>query len=169
METKLSKVSKALYQELEDKGFYTGWRQVGSLYVAQTQERMTHFRRMKSTAVGRQVECQILSVAEVAAHCPQMNTDDLKGGLWVPGDGVAEPIEICHALVHLAKDMGVHVVPECEVIKVAVDADGAVEGVETDKGFIRCENFVNSAGIWARQVATLSKPRVQVTFSTIGL
>ncbi len=45
VETKLSKVSKELYQELEEKGFYTGYREVGSLYVAQTIDRMTHYRR----------------------------------------------------------------------------------------------------------------------------
>ncbi len=42
-----------------------------------------------------------------------------------------------------------------------VGKDGAVRGVETDKGFIKCEMFVNSAGLWARHVATLSRPRVQ--------
>ena len=35
-------------------------------------------------------------------------------------------------------------------------------GVETDKGFIECEYFVNCAGIWARDVGKLSDPVVNV-------
>jgi glycine/D-amino acid oxidase-like deaminating enzyme len=45
VETKLSKISKALYLELEEKGYYTGWKQNGSVHVAQTKERMHYFRR----------------------------------------------------------------------------------------------------------------------------
>ncbi len=70
---------------------------------------------MKSNAVGRQVDCELLNVDQIAKRCPYINTDDLKGGLWVPGDGVADPREICMALTHLSRDMGVHVVPQCEV------------------------------------------------------
>lgn len=39
---------------------------------------------------------------------------------------------------------------------------GVVCGVETNKGYIECENFVNAAGFWARYVGTLSNPRVQI-------
>jgi len=45
VETKLSKVSKDLYLELENEGYYTGWTEVGSLYLAQTVERLHHYRR----------------------------------------------------------------------------------------------------------------------------
>ena len=45
VETRLSQISKNLYFELEEKGYYTGWNEVGSLYLAQTKERMHHFKR----------------------------------------------------------------------------------------------------------------------------
>ena len=45
VETKLCKISKELYLELEEMGFYTGWKQCGSVHVAQTKERLHHFRR----------------------------------------------------------------------------------------------------------------------------
>ena len=38
-------LSKAIYMELEEKGFYTGWRQVGSLKVAKTKERLEYMKR----------------------------------------------------------------------------------------------------------------------------
>ncbi len=115
VETKLCKVSKALYQELEQKGFYTGWRECGSLYVAQTKERLHHFRRLKSEAVGRGVECRLVEPPQITELCPLVRTDDLEGGLWVPGDCIANPLEICLALSLLAQQEGVKIVPKCEV------------------------------------------------------
>lgn len=37
-----------------------------------------------------------------------------------------------------------------------------VKGVETNKGFIECEYFVNCAGIWARTIGKLSDPVVKI-------
>ena len=71
--------------------------------------------RLLSNAIGRQVECKLLTPDEVQSLCPDLFVDDLQGGLHVPGDGVANPLEICLALAHLCKDLGVHVVPKCEV------------------------------------------------------
>lgn len=40
--------------------------------------------------------------------CPIIQVDDLKGGLWIPGDGVCNPYEICISLLELAKAKGNH-------------------------------------------------------------
>jgi hypothetical protein len=45
VETKLVKISLEQYRELEEKGFYTGWKQCGSLYLAQTKERLHYLKR----------------------------------------------------------------------------------------------------------------------------
>ena len=45
VETRLSRLSKELYMELESKGYFTGWKQVGSVYVAQTKERLHYYKR----------------------------------------------------------------------------------------------------------------------------
>lgn len=38
--------------------------------------------------------------------CPLLNIDDLKGGLWIPGDGVGDPYQTCISLVNEAKRLG---------------------------------------------------------------
>ena len=43
--SRLTKLSKALYMELEEQGFYTGWKECGSLLVAKTVDRMHLYRR----------------------------------------------------------------------------------------------------------------------------
>lgn len=70
---------------------------------------------MKSNAVGRGVSCEIVSRDIVKEMCPILHVDDLKGALWVPGDGLCNPLEVCSALIHLAYELGVKVVPFCEV------------------------------------------------------
>jgi pyruvate dehydrogenase phosphatase regulatory subunit len=32
--------------------------------------------------------------------------DDLQGGLWIPGDGVGDPYQICLSLISAAKEGG---------------------------------------------------------------
>ena len=49
VETRLSRLSKELYMELEEKGYFTGWKQVGSVYVAQTKERLHYLKRLESS------------------------------------------------------------------------------------------------------------------------
>ena len=103
VETKLTKLSKDLYLELQHKeGYYTGWKEVGSLYVAQTEDRMQYYKSLKSESIAREVECDLVTPNDCKNLCPALEVSDLKGGLWVPGDGVANPYEICLALSHLA-------------------------------------------------------------------
>ena len=83
------------------------------------------------------------------------------GGLWVPGDGVANPWEICLALAQEAMDQGVQVVEKCKVLEV-VQEGGKVAKVHTSQGTIACDYFVNSAGFWSRLVGELSSPPVAV-------
>ena len=103
VETKLTKISKDLYLELQkEHGYYTGWKEVGSLYVAQTEDRMQYYRRLKTESISRKVDCELVTPADCKQLCHALEVTDLKGGLWVPGDGVANPYEICLALSHLA-------------------------------------------------------------------
>lgn len=56
-----------------------------------------------------------MDLARVKELCPLIRTDGLQGGLWVPEDGVANPVEICLALAILASKEGVRIVNDCEV------------------------------------------------------
>lgn len=50
-QVKLCQSSVALYKELEEQGYPTGWKECGSLCVARTSDRMTVYRRMKAQSV----------------------------------------------------------------------------------------------------------------------
>ncbi|XP_012054584.1 PREDICTED: pyruvate dehydrogenase phosphatase regulatory subunit, mitochondrial [Atta cephalotes] len=160
-QVKLAQDSIALYQELEKKGLSTGWKQCGSLSLARTRDRMTSFRRMKAQSVSRNIECHLVSPEEIHDLCPLLHVEDLIGGLWIPGDGVGDPYQICLTLMQEAQQRGVRVFENCTVTKV-INHSGQIEAVETTRGMIKCQHFVNCAGFWARNVGKLSEPHVKV-------
>jgi len=167
LETKIATLSRDLYKKLEEKNWYTGFKQCGSLWVAKKQDRMYQYKRMMASAVQHNIECKLLQGPdEVSQYCGLVNKDDLLGGLWVPGDGVANPHEICLALACEAMDMGVKVMEQCSVRGVKTE-NGKVKSVECKMGngevkSVECEYFVNSAGFWSRHVGEMSTPSVAV-------
>ncbi|RZF48075.1 hypothetical protein LSTR_LSTR002141 [Laodelphax striatellus] len=165
-QVKLCQSSVKLYQKLDAEGYYSGWKQCGSLCVARTLDRMTVFRRMKAQSVALRVDCELVSPEEAKRLCPLLNVDDLKGGLWIPGDGVGDPYRICLSLLEAAKKKGVRVFEYCGVQQV-VQEGGRVTGVETSLGSVQCQAFVNCGGFWARSIGKLSEPFVKVPLHAV--
>lgn len=162
VETQLCQYSIDLYKSLANEGLNTGWKGCGSLNLARTSDRMTLFRHIAASASARNIECYLLTPEQVQEKCPIISTDMLKGGLWIPGDGVGDLYDATLTLVKEAARLGVTVVEYCSVQKVIANDKHEVQGVETNKGLITCEYFVNSAGHWANLIGRMSYPRVKV-------
>jgi 4-methylaminobutanoate oxidase (formaldehyde-forming) len=154
--TVMSKYGIGLYAALEvETGLATGWKQCGSVNVASTPERMQVLKKQTAMANSFGVECHLISPREVAERCPVMRTDDLQGGIWLPGDGKANPADLCMSLAKGARNRGVKIHEGIEVTGVIVE-HGRVAGVRTAQGELRCEVLVNCAGQWARQFGRLA-------------
>src|SRR5215218_5765479 len=92
--TRLIRYSTELYSKLEaETGLSTGWKQCGGLTVARTDERMTLLRRVAAMAEGQGVACELLTPQQAGIKWPVMRTGDLKGAVWLPGDGKANPAD----------------------------------------------------------------------------
>ncbi|GFT12968.1 sarcosine dehydrogenase, mitochondrial [Trichonephila clavipes] len=115
-------------------------------------------------AIGtaRNVECFLLTPEAAKERCPIISTEMLKGALWIPGDGVGDPFDTTLTLASEAARLGVTIVEGCSVQRIITDDKHQVKGVETNKGLINCEYFVNSAGHWANHIGQMSYPRVKV-------
>lgn len=160
-QVRLTQSSIRLLQDLEAKGRDTGWKQCGSLLLARNRDRMTVYRRMKSQSVSWGIPCELVTPKKCQELWPLLNVDDVLGGLWIPGDGVGDPYLLCMALMRECVENGVGVMEDCYVTAVLSKND-RVCGVETNRGAIECEYFVNCAGFWARQVGQLARPQVKV-------
>ena len=153
--TRLIRYSTDLYARLEaETGLATGWKQCGSLAVARTAERMTVLRRSIASARAQGVEIEELSPAEAGEKWPLMRTDDLKGAVWLPGDGKANPADITQALARGARSRGVRIIEQVKVTEI-VKVAGRVTAVVTDHGTIACERIAITAGQWSRKVGLM--------------
>ena len=158
--TRLAKYSTDLYARLEkETGLATGFRQVGSISAALSAERHHELLRSATTARAFEVEVQEVSASEIKALYPHLNTEDVVGGVHLPGDGQADPANIALALAKGARMRGAQVVEGVKVTKVA-RADGQVIGVDWEgdgqSGHIATDIVINCAGMWARDLAAAS-------------
>ncbi len=90
--TRMSRYGIELYASLEkETGLATGWKQCGSLNVASTPQRMILMLRQMARAQSFGIEFEFVSPAEIGRRAPILRTEDLVGGVWIPGDGKVEP------------------------------------------------------------------------------
>ncbi|GBM29156.1 Pyruvate dehydrogenase phosphatase regulatory subunit, mitochondrial [Araneus ventricosus] len=159
---KMCQYSIDLYKSLAQEGLRTGFKECGSLSLARTSDRMTYFRHIAASAVARNVDCYVLTPEAAKERCPIISTEMLRGALWIPGDGVGDPLDTTLTLASEAARLGVTIVEDCSVQRIITDDKHQVKAVETNKGLINCEYFVNSAGHWASHIGQMSYPRVKV-------
>jgi glycine cleavage system aminomethyltransferase T/glycine/D-amino acid oxidase-like deaminating enzyme len=153
--TRLVQYSTDLYSRLEaETGLSAGYKACGGVIVARTEDRMTQLRRTAATAAAFDLDCELLTPQQAQQRFPVMQCEDLVGGIWLPGDGKANPTDLTMALAKGARLRGASVVEHVRVIDVLTSC-GAVTGVRTDRGDVECEVVVNCAGQWAKQVAEL--------------
>ena len=150
--TRLAAYSAELYESLErDMGHATGFKKVGSLSVADNAERMEELVRGAGMANAFDVEVEIIDADQLCARYPLLNPDGIVGGVWLPGDGQASPVDTTMAMANVAKERGARIFEGVSVDQIRTD-DGWVVGVETDQGPIDAEHVVTAAGMWSHQL-----------------
>lgn len=158
---RLVKYSAELYRSLEKAGHGIGWKQCGSINIAQTKDRVNLLQRKHAVAVATGIEAHFIGPEEVQRLAPVLKTEDIQAALYVPSDGVVAPSDLASTYVRLAKDRGVKMFEGVQVEKILTH-NGHVHAVQTSLGTINCEYFVNCGGLWSRQIGKKSQPRVQV-------
>jgi glycine cleavage system aminomethyltransferase T/glycine/D-amino acid oxidase-like deaminating enzyme len=152
--TRLVQYSAELYDSLEaETGLATGYKNVGGVIVARTEERMVQLRRTAANATAYDMECELVTPARAQELWPPMQVDDLLGALWLPGDGKVNPTDVTQSLAKGARMGGATIAEKVRVLglDVAESARGRrVTGVITDRGHVETEVVVNCAGQWAK-------------------
>src|SRR5690242_10106670 len=158
--TRLVQYSTGLYERLEaETGLGTGFRRCGGVTVARTQDRLTQLRRTAATAEAFGLDCELITPAQARERYPVLETSDLSGALWLPGDGRANPADLTAALARGARMRGAVIAERVRVTGITVsEVNGgrAVTGVMTESGPVEAEFVVNCAGQWAKQVGDLA-------------
>lgn len=153
--TRLVQYSAELYASLEaETGLSTGYRNVGGVIVARTEDRMVQLRRTAANAVAYDMPCELISPEEAWDLWPAMQVDDLLGAIWLPGDGKVNPTDLTQSLARGARQRGARIAERVRVTGFAVSG-GRVTGVRTDHGDVEAEVVVNAAGQWAKALGDL--------------
>jgi len=150
--TKINKYSAELYASLEkETGHSVGWKQVGSLIVGRSPERMQQLHRTAAMSEWFDVEVQIISPKSALEKWPLLRVDDVLGAAWLPHDGKLIPKEVTLALARGARQRGVHIFENTRVTEV-VHRTGRVLGVKAGNDGIRAEYVVLAGGMWTREL-----------------
>ena len=150
--TKIRKYTTELYKELEKKiGFSAGLKLNGALSIATTKGRWQELKRQATTAQLFDVHVEVLNINQIKKIYPVINEKDILGGIFMPGDGQADPIGVTNLLAKAAKELGVKIFEKNPVEKILVK-NGRVSGVKVHNQTIECEYLVLSTGMWSRQI-----------------
>ncbi|APG47479.1 GcvT family protein [Phaeobacter porticola] len=141
-----------LLQQIEvETGQNPGFRQSGSISIAVNDERLAELKRKADFAALYGVEAHYLSTEEIAERWPLMNADGVLGGIHMPSDGSANPVDLTQALAKGARMNGAQIFEHVKVAEVLTEG-GRATGVRTDQGTITADVVVNCAGMWAREL-----------------
>src|SRR5689334_17386834 len=150
--TRINKYTVDLYSQLEaETGHSIGWKQVGSLIVAKSADRMIQLRRTIAMAEIFGVEAHLISAEAALEKWPLLRVDDVLGAAWLPHDGKVIPKEVPVALAKGARARGAQIFENVRVLEVE-HKEGRVTGVQTGQGTIRAEFVVLCGGMWSREL-----------------
>ena len=129
----------------------TGFTQCGIAYLCETDRAVAGYEAWLDKARPYQVDSRMIGADEIAALFPTLAAP-VKGALYTPGDGRAEPQKAVPAMAAAVRRAGGIVLQECAVRGVETKG-GRVSGVVTERGPIACDSVVLAGGAWSRLFA----------------
>jgi 4-methylaminobutanoate oxidase (formaldehyde-forming) len=159
--TRLAKYSQELYGTLEDEtGVATGFKRVGAITVALTEDRKEELFRQAAMARAFGVEIDEISRSEVGERYPHVNLEGVTAGVYLPKDGQGDPGNIALSLARGATKRGAKIHSRTKVTGMTKQGS-RITGVswqseDSDQGEITCDMVVNCAGMWARDVGKMA-------------
>ena len=152
--TRLSRYSTELFADLaRHTGQETGYQQTGSMTLALHTERLEELKRQATMANAFGVQCELIDAAFVHEQWPGIQTEDLCGGVYLPGDGQTNPVDTTLALAKGARQGGAQIFEDTKVVRLAIE-NGQAVGVYLDDGtLIAAKQVVLAGGMWSREFA----------------
>jgi glycine/D-amino acid oxidase-like deaminating enzyme len=146
----MAMAAERLWAEMPTRvGDDCGFRQAGITYVSRTQEELARHESWLESVKGQGLDSRLLTPAQIADLVPG-STGGWIGGIHTPSDGRAEPTLASSAIARAAIAKGAIIVENCAV-RTLTTTGGAVSGMATERGEIRCEQVILAGGVWSRR------------------
>jgi sarcosine oxidase subunit beta len=145
----------------EEMGLPLDYRELGYLYLAQTEEEREAFAKNVALQNSYGVPSQLLTPEEAGGLVPGMRVDDLTAGAYHQHDAIAGPYEATLAFALRAQEFGVRIIEGADVRGIET-RDGRVRAVETSDSKWHTPTVVDAAGPWAASIGRLAGVEVPV-------
>ena len=130
--TKIRKYTLDLYKKLEKEVDHSaGLRLNGALSIAQNKGRWQELQRQATTAQLYDVDVKILDKNQIKKDYPIINTDEVIGGILMPGDGAADPSGVTHMLAKAARKEGAQIFEKSPVDEI-LTTNEKISGVKVN-------------------------------------
>lgn len=154
--SRLQHYTMTLYKDLEaETGQSCGVFQPGSLYLAQTEERVHQLRLQEAKARRYGMNFHEVSRDEAERLHPLVDFDGVRCIMFEPDGGNVDPSGVTNAYAIGARQRGAEIHRFTPVTATEAQADGTWI-VRTPKGDISTPWVINAAGLWGREVAALA-------------
>ncbi|MBO8190192.1 GcvT family protein [Streptomyces oryzae] len=127
---------------------------VGGLEVATSPERLAELQRRHGWLTSWGVESRLIGPDECVELHPLVHRERIRGGLFIPTDGLAKAVLAVEAQLEAARGRGVRTLAHHEVLDIRTE-DGRVSAVVTDQGELPADIVVCCAGIWGPKIARM--------------
>jgi glycine cleavage system aminomethyltransferase T/glycine/D-amino acid oxidase-like deaminating enzyme len=153
----LAHYTRELYKNLEkETGVSTGFKAVGYIQAASSASRMRVLRKNASFSRSFGIETEEISPTRFKELWPLAESKNMVGGFYFPEDGRANPVDATMSLAKGARDQGVKIFENVEVVSI-LKKNGCAVGVTTKNGEqISAEYVVNCAGMWGRKIGAMA-------------
>ncbi|MEJ2208422.1 MAG: FAD-binding oxidoreductase [Anaerolineae bacterium] len=153
---RLSQEAVRVFERFEEEfGVDMEFRQVGYLFLAQSEDVWQEFLENVEIQRRHNVPVEVLSPQEIQHRWPYLNVEDLQGGTFCPEDGYADPYMAAMGFANAARRLGVRIEEQTRVTAVQIEG-GRIRGIETDRGPISAPVVVDVAGPWGGEVAAMA-------------
>jgi len=138
-----------------ESGLQAGLRKVGSLWIADEEDRWSEIRRLHDQTRVWGPECHLVCPREIQGKFPLIKADGLIGGMFAPDEGWISPVDLAQAIAGAARRRGASIFERTPVEEILVES-GRVAGVVVRGHRIRTDDVVNCAGLWGRGIGALA-------------
>jgi len=160
--TKVHVYGTQLYPRLEAlTGHAVSWHGCGGLRLACTDEEVHWLQQVYGISKLAGYEGHIIGPNELARHHPFIDIKGVKAAFLTVNDGHVAPADVTSAMAAGARSLGAEIYRRTRATGIRLLETGEWL-VATDKGDIRCEHVVNSAGSYCDVVGSWTGHRVPV-------
>ena len=128
-------------------GKEVGFQREGSLYLFENESEIARYDDFRSFAPNYGLHSELINSGTLyglVKNCPKHWVT----ALHTPGDGRGEPEIAVAAIAEACERNGVLIVENCAIRTVSI-ANRAIDGVYTEKGFVKCSSVVCCGGAWS--------------------